>query len=69
MEPDELIGLSLLEAARLLDEAGCPWRAVQYHSPRPVAEADSERVVRARRKPDGTIELLFCAFRTVIPRE
>lgn len=62
----ELIGLTAEQAQRRLSEAGFDVRRVDYASPRGVADADSERVIRVRELGNNSIEITVSSFKTRI---
>lgn len=57
-----LLGLTLEEASRILDERQLSWVSGRYFAFRPLENTDTERVVRVKTLPDGSLEVLVCAF-------
>lgn len=59
---ETLAGRTIAQAREAL--ADRPFRILPYASPKPDPLVDEERIVRARELPDGSVELIACAFRT-----
>ncbi len=58
-----VVGLELEEAARLLKEAGYPFKLTQTRSRKGV-DGNEARVVRQRLLSSGEVELIYSVFKT-----
>lgn len=66
----DLIGLTVCEAAALLEAQAVRYVVQLYEAPRcGVRDPDSNRVIRAVLQSDGSALLTVCHFRTKVPED